>query len=80
LTPDTQKNDSNILDRITFTNKLGKKVYLSEIADIAIEPNDKSINYFDGLPTLQIMGDVGGSAQYPMKNILERFKAEEFWE
>ena len=80
LTPDIQKNNPEILNRITFTNKIGKKILLSEIADIAIEPNDKTINYFDGRPTTLIMGDVSGSAQYPMKNIIERFKTPEFWE
>lgn len=60
LVPDSEKNDPDILSKISFTNADGKRILLSEIATITLEKEEADIEFYDNLPTIELLGDVQG--------------------
>lgn len=79
--PETQRNNPDILKKISFTNSLWKKVFLQEIAEIKISKNESQINNDEKLPTVSIYWEMwNNSVVYPMINILQRINKKEFWE
>ncbi len=78
---DEDKDAYDILDRINFTNKLGKKVYLSEIAKIVKTQADNRYYSEDRDPTINLYGEIWDWwVIYPVANIMKRFMSPEFWE
>ena len=76
-----QKENINIFEKISFTNKNWIKIPLKEIAKIIPTEEDKWIYSYDKYSTVYIYWEMwNNSVIYPMIKLINLFLKEEFWE
>lgn len=75
-----QKRTEDIFNKITFTNKFGRKVYLKDIADLTVKENTQDIENFDREMVTYIYGE---TTYYSISQIVSKIKwltdSDEFW-
>ena len=75
-----QKNDIEKLKSLTFTNSLGKKIPLTEIAQIQPTSMDRVIYSDDRQQIVYIYGEMGNnSVIYPVIDLFKTFLNPSFW-
>jgi multidrug efflux pump subunit AcrB len=75
-----EKDNINIFDKVSFTNKKWKKIYLKQFADIEPQHDDKVLQTEDKYRTMYIYWTVwDNTIVYPTLHVTSLIKSQDFW-